>query len=68
MKTKETKGITLISLVVIILVLIILAGVTISTLFGENRHHHKSIHSKKINTSSKRKGSLRATTIIGTNA
>lgn len=33
---KENKGITLIALVVTIVVLLILAGITISTLFGEN--------------------------------
>ena len=36
MKTKEIKGITIISLVVTIVVLLILAGVSISTLVGEN--------------------------------
>lgn len=35
-KTKEAKGITLIALVITIIVLLILAGVTISTLTGEN--------------------------------
>ena len=35
-KTKEIKGITIISLVVTIVVLLILAGVSISTLVGEN--------------------------------
>ena len=41
MKTKDfkkTKGITLISLVVSIVVLLILAGVSIVTLTGDNRH------------------------------
>lgn len=36
MKVKETKGITLIALVITIVVLLILAGVTIATLTGEN--------------------------------
>ena len=36
MKTKENKGITLIALAVTIIVMLILAGVTISTLTGEN--------------------------------
>ena len=36
MKTKEARGITIISLVVTIVVLLILAGVSISTLVGEN--------------------------------
>ena len=35
-KTKETKGITLIALIITILVLIILAGVTLNVLTGEN--------------------------------
>lgn len=35
-KIKETKGITLISLVITIIVLLLLAGVTIATLTGEN--------------------------------
>ncbi len=35
---KETKGITLIALVLTIIVLLILAGVTIATLTGENRN------------------------------
>ena len=42
MKTKDfkkTKGITLISLIVSIVVLLILAGVSIVTLTGENRHN-----------------------------
>ena len=33
---KEKKGITLIALVITIIVLLILAGITISMLFGEN--------------------------------
>lgn len=36
MKTKETIGITLISLVVTIVVLMILAGVSINTILGDN--------------------------------
>ena len=35
-KKENIKGITLIALVVTIIVLLILAGITISTLFGEN--------------------------------
>lgn len=35
-KTKSKQGITLIALVVTIVVLLILAGVTITVLFGEN--------------------------------
>ena len=33
---KNTKGITLIALIITIIILLILAGVTISTLTGEN--------------------------------
>ncbi len=36
MKTKETRGITLSSLVVTMIVLIILAGVSVSMISGEN--------------------------------
>ena len=36
MRTKEVKGITLVALAVTIVVLLILAGVTISSVFGEN--------------------------------
>ncbi len=39
---KETKGITLIALVITIVVLLILAGVTIATLTGENRNIESS--------------------------
>ena len=49
MKTKEfqeTKGITIIALVVSIIVMLILAGVTIITLTGDNRNNHKNIRSK----------------------
>ena len=35
-KLKESKGITLIALVITIIVLLILAGVTIATLTGDN--------------------------------
>ena len=35
-KFKETKGITLIALVITIIVLLILAGITISALSGDN--------------------------------
>ena len=36
MKIKQTKGITLIALVITIIILLILAGVTINTLYGNN--------------------------------
>ena len=38
MKKRKEKGITLIALVITIIVLLILAGVTITTLTGENRN------------------------------
>ncbi len=46
---KETKGITLIALVLTIIILLILAGVTIATLTGENRHISSSTKHKKAN-------------------
>ena len=36
MKTKETKGITLIAMVVTIIILLILAGVSLNFVLGEN--------------------------------
>ena len=53
MRTKEIKGITIISLVVTIIVLLILAGVSISTLVGENgvvdnAKKHRIIHIIKL--------------------
>ena len=36
MRTKDVKGITIISLVVTIVVILILAGVTINVLVGDN--------------------------------
>ena len=39
---KETKGITLIALVLTIIILLILAGVTIATLTGDNRNIESS--------------------------
>ena len=41
-KQKNSKGITLIALVISIIVLLILAGVSIATLTGENRNINKS--------------------------
>ena len=52
MKTKEfknTKGITLISLIVSIVVLLILAGISIVTLTGENRTNKQNYNCKKQN-------------------
>ena len=53
MKTKDVRGITIISLVVTIVVLLILAGVSISTLVGENgvvdnAKKHRIIHIIKL--------------------
>lgn len=42
---KERKGITLIALVITILVILILAGVTITTLTGDNRLATKGTNS-----------------------
>jgi len=44
---KQSKGITLIALVITIIVLLILAGVTIATLTGDNRIINKSRRIKK---------------------
>ena len=44
---KKVKGITLIALVITIVVLLILAGVTISTLTGENRILTKAVEAKE---------------------
>ena len=41
-KYKNSKGITLIALVVSIIVLLILAGISISMLTGQNRNIRKS--------------------------
>lgn len=53
---KKNKGITLIALVITIIVLLILAGVTISTLTGDNRivNKNKRIKRKKFIFESKR--------------
>lgn len=42
MKKSNSKGITLIALVITIIVLLILAGVSIATLTGENRNIDQS--------------------------
>lgn len=44
--TNQSKGITLIALVITIIVLLILAGVTVATLTGDNRIVNKSRRSK----------------------
>lgn len=40
-KTRDKKGITLISLVVTVIVIIILASISVSVLYGENRNNNK---------------------------
>lgn len=52
MKTKETRGITLISLVVTMIVLIILAGVSVSMISGENGIINQTKKCKRSNTKS----------------
>ena len=47
---KETKGITLIALIVTIIILLILAGVTISALMGENGTLNQAVDAKFKNT------------------
>lgn len=47
--TKQSKGITLIALVITVIVLLILAGVTIATLTGDNGLLQKAGESKNIN-------------------
>ena len=51
-KTKETKGITLIALVVTIIILMILAGVTVSSLTSENGVINKAVLAKKMTETS----------------
>ena len=46
MKVKQSKGITLIALIITIIVLLILAGVTISMLTGENGILNQATHAK----------------------
>ena len=50
MRTKETKGITLIALVVTILVLLILAGVTTSLVIGNDGLFDRAKSTQKIQT------------------
>ena len=50
MKTKETRGITIISLVVTIVVLLILAGVSVSLLIGNNNLFDKAKSTQKVQT------------------
>ena len=47
LKTKEMRGITLISLVVSIIILLILSGITISALSGENGVLNKTAEAKQ---------------------
>lgn len=48
-KMKETKGITLIALVITIIVLLILSGVTISQIAGQDSAPEKAVQAKKEN-------------------
>ena len=50
MKTKEVRGITIISLVVTIVVLLILAGVSVSLVIGNNNLFDKAKSTQKIQT------------------
>ena len=50
MKTKETRGITIISLVVTIVVLLILAGVSVSLVIGNSNLFDKAKSTQKIQT------------------
>ena len=50
MKTKETRGITIISLVVTIVVLLILAGVSASLVIGNNNLFDKAKSTQKVQT------------------
>ena len=52
---KKEDGITLIALIITIIILLILAGITIATLTGENRHTIKSRKGKKTNQYSRNK-------------
>ncbi len=60
-KKRKNKGITLVSLVVMIVVLLILGGITISTLVGKNRNYNKSSRSKakSRNSTNKRRNPIR---------
>ena len=50
MKTKEERGITIISLVVTIVVLLILAGVSVSLVIGNNNLFDKAKSTQKVQT------------------
>ena len=50
MKTKEARGITIISLVVTIVVLLILAGVSVSLVIGNNNLFDKAKSTQKVQT------------------
>ena len=50
MKTKEVRGITIISLVVTIVVLLILAGVSVSLVIGNNGLFDKAKSTQKVQT------------------
>ena len=56
MKTKEIKGITLISLAVTIVVLLILAGISINTVIGDNGIIKKAQSSAELTKESEANG------------
>ena len=58
MRTKENKGVTLIALAVTIIVMLILAGVTISTLTGEDGIITQAKNSKKMSKASSEKEAI----------
>ena len=58
MKTKEVRGITIISLVVTIVVLLILAGVSVSLVIGNNNLFDKAKSTQKGSNNSRNKRSI----------
>lgn len=58
MKTKEARGITIISLVVTIIIMLILAGVTISSLTSENGIITKARLAKQMSETSSEKEAI----------
>ena len=58
MRTKEIKGITLVTLAVTIVILLILAGVSVSLVIGNNNLFDKAKSTQKIQTIAGIKGAL----------
>ena len=50
MKIKQTKGITLIALIITIIILLILAGVTITMITGDNGILKQATNARETNT------------------